>query len=382
MNGIRVMTKYKKTNSSFNYLYLLGIVGLLMQSSWAETNSYTPEYLKGYIHAIIDELLPEEEVTYGINSKMATITILNKSLSFQEEEKLKERINKTNLFSNVIVTYQNYSPSTATTADATVSRPATAVDELLPNGVIYDAPIADQKWPKFLVGYQKHFRNNYGTDIFKLSFGENLALFRSKSQYWTYEVGIQAGLFGIMDFSSKPSRLINSDYFVGLGFSLMYNDKWQNLFQLSHQSSHLGDEFLISKPAYLNKRINLSYETLKWYTAYKFEMFRPYLGIGYLIDKDPSYLKSLTCEIGLDYISKTKFFWDKTNFVFGIHSFFWQENRFNPTINVSTGLQLDTPVWKGRSIRLLLDYGHGPSQQGQLYVKKENYVGLSISISS
>jgi len=97
-----------------------------------------------------------------------------------------------------------------------------------------------------------------------------------------------------MDIGRSTTRLINSDYFVGAGVSFVYDRRWQNLIQISHQSCHLGDEFLISKPSYLRKRINLSHEAIKWYTAYKFDSFRPYIGFGYLFDRDPSYVKPFT----------------------------------------------------------------------------------------
>lgn len=90
-----------------------------------------------------------------------------------------------------------------------------------------------------------------------------------------------------MDISSNPTRLINSDYFVGLGFSLVKSKKWENIFQVSHLSSHLGDELIVSNPSLTRKRINLNYETVKWITAYKINDFRPYIGAGYIVHRDP-----------------------------------------------------------------------------------------------
>jgi hypothetical protein len=335
---------------------------------------------------VIEEFLPEEEIKYTIKGDQLNLTLIGKELDRQTQERLINRLGASPHFSKVNLTYsadESISESKNRYHSPTVkTSKATTKLETLPSGVIYDSPIADPKWPKFSVGYQKHFRNTYGKDIFKLSFGENLALLRYRTPKLTYELGVQAGLFGLMNFSSSPSKLINSDYFVGLGFSVVYDKSWQNLFQFSHLSSHLGDELLVSDPSYLKKRVNLSYEAIKWYTAYRFNSLRPYLGFGYLIDRDPSDMKPFTLEAGLDYISASKILWDKARYVFGIHTFFWEENKFKPSLNISTGIQLDNPVWKGRYIQVLLDFSHGNSRHGQFYKKKESYVGLSISISS
>jgi hypothetical protein len=254
--------------------------------------------------------------------------------------------------------------------------------EILPSDVIYDPPIADPKWPKFSVGYQKHFKNTYGKRIFDLSFGENVPLIRYKTDGWAYELGLQAGLFGLMDVDSSPTRLINSDYFVGGGLSLVYDRKWQNLFQFSHLSSHLGDEFLISRPDYINKRVNLSYEAFKWFTAYKFNSFRPYVGFGYLVHRDPSALKPFSFEAGIDYISEKSFLFDTTRYVCGIHTHFLSQNNFGPSFNIRTGLQTEDAVWRGRHMQFLIEYSQGKSRHGQFYAKKEHYVGLRVAFSN
>jgi hypothetical protein len=205
---------------------------------------------------------------------------------------------------------------------------------------------------------------------------------RYKTDGWSYGLGLQAGVFGLIDVDSSPSRLINSDYFVGGGLSLVYDKKWQNLFQFSHLSSHLGDEFLISKPAYVNNRVNLSYEAFKWFTAYKFTSLRPYIGFGYLVHRDPSTIKPFTIETGLDYISKKSFLFDTTHYVLGIHAHFWRQNNFKPSFNIRTGIKLEDSVWRGRHMQLLIEYSQGQSRHGQFYKKREQYIGFLVAFSN
>ena len=154
------------------------------------------------------------------------------------------------------------------------------------------------------------------------------------------------------------------------------------MIQFSHLSSHLGDELIVSDPHLTKKRINLSYETLKWLTAYKFNSLRPYFGAGYIVHKDPSSLKPFSFEGGVDYLSEDKFIFRTTRAVAGAHIHSWEENKFRPSLNLRAGLQLENPVWQGRFLQGLIDYSYGKSRHGQFYKQKEHYIGVLITRSS
>lgn len=345
--------------------------------------TYSNDYQMGYVSCIINETLPEEKLNFYIRNRVLYISLAGEDLEPRARERLLHRLQNTNFFADIQIKYNN----TATIYKADLSHPHLVKNhrshptwEVLPPGVIYDAPIADPKWPRFSAGYSKHFRNTYGKTLFNLSFGENFSLIRYKTDGWTYELGVQAGLTGLMDMASSPSRLINSDYFVGAGLSFVYDRRWQNMLQFSHMSSHLGDEFLISRQDYIRRRINLSYEAFKWYSGYKFDSFRPYIGIGYLVDCDPRYLKPFTIEGGLDFISEQKFIYDTTRYVLGLFSHMWSQNNYKPSLSLRTGLQLDNPVWGGRHLQFLIDYSNGRSRHGQFFTKREEYIGIMVCV--
>ena len=368
--------------------YILRRVGISLTVICALLNNgyaFSQDYRIGYVACIINDSVPEEKLDFYIKNEKLYINLFERDLDHSTKEKLLQRLKKTNFFKTInIIVVETQTPSTTVkdAANSVKSQASQSSHELLPAGVIYDSPIADPKWPKFSAGLQKHFKNVYGKNVFNLSFGENLSLIRYKTDGWAYEVGLQAGLFGLMDVGSSPTRLINSDYFVGGGLSMVYDRKWQNLFQFSHLSSHLGDEFLISRPDYVNKRVNLSYEAFKWFTAYKFHSLRPYVGFGYLVHRDPSTLKPFTLEGGVDYISPTSFLFDTTRFVCGIHTHFWSANNFKPSFNIRTGLQLEDPVWRGRCLQFLIEYSQGKSRHGQFYAKKEHSIGFMVTVSN
>ena len=68
---------------------------------------------------------------------------------------------KTKLFKGVDITVADAQLPYAQTGVACSlnSHTSQPSHEILPSDVIYDPPIADPKWPKFSVGYQKHFKN-------------------------------------------------------------------------------------------------------------------------------------------------------------------------------------------------------------------------------
>jgi len=350
---------------------------------FGECYAYSKAHYLGYVQAITDEVLPERKI---INTKLRKrsleLVIDGQPLDLETEQILLARLKKTQFFDEVKIVFPQKSEGQKKAEVSEESSSPRTVYEALPSGTIYHAPIADPKWPRFSAGYQIPFKNTFGNKIFNLSFGENLALMRARNHDYTYEIGIQAGLTGLMDVSSEPTRLINSDYFVGLGLSTVHAQHWQNLLQISHLSSHIGDELLIANPSLTQKRINLSYETLKWFTAYAFKSIRPYLTFAYMINRDPSYIKPLSFEIGCDYISQDKFLFDTTRYVFGIHGRFWQQNHYKPTLTIRTGLQLENPIWRERFLQFLIDYGNGPSNHGQFFTKKEHYIGIMVALAN
>jgi hypothetical protein len=257
--------------------------------------------------------------------------------------------------------------------------------EFLPAVNLFDAPIADPRWPKFTMGLSHDFKGNLGKRLWNFSFGENIGLAKIKHGDDPYEFGIQAATFGVMDIHSKPTRLINTDYFIGFGLSHS-NDNLEQLLQLSHVSSHVGDEFLLSPEGKNFKRINLSYETLKLFLRYKNAEMRPrispYVSLGYILHVDPGHVKRAVFSAGVDYFSGRFIFSDATRLIAGVNYNSWQENKFRGTATVRAGLQYERTKFCNRYMQLLLQYRQGKSEHGQFYKKNIKSIGILIAYSS
>lgn len=254
--------------------------------------------------------------------------------------------------------------------------------ELLPPKNLYDAPIADPRWPKFLIGVSHDFNGNLGKTLWTFNFGEDIGLLKFGSPKYPYEFGLQAGAFGIMDISSKPTRLINTDYFVALYISHVHNN-FQHLWEINHQSSHVGDEYLLSQDGKNLTRINLSYEMIKYSIRYKSSPnFSPYAYVGYIVTADPNYIKRLDFAAGIDLYSKKIIFKDSTRVIAGAFINSWQENNYRPTVVIRAGLQYERIKYCNRFLQLLIEYTGGKSQQGQFYNTNIQQLGVLIAFSS
>jgi hypothetical protein len=261
----------------------------------------------GYAQCVVDDVFDGDKVELTIESGSLFIRVYGPPLPLEQTQSAIERIKKNKKIQKVVIQYKEQNlTSSKEQGPAQGGAPKTSIQintepksEFLPRTPMYPTPIADPRWPKFKVGYQFHKNSKFGKNIFSLAFGENVPLYQYMTNAFAVEAGVQAGLFGLMDISHNPTTLINSDYFVGFGITLEHWRKWHNLLQFSHTSSHIGDELLIKNKTLIKKRINLSYEQLRWLSGYKIMDYRPFAGVGYLVHKDPSNLKSFSFEYGV-----------------------------------------------------------------------------------
>ena len=245
----------------------------------------------------------------------------------------------------------------------------------LPTGLIFDPLLADPRWPHFGASMQRYIDDPDFQYIASVSFGETIPLYRGAIEsfggYW--EVGIQAGVFAIFDMNAASHDLVNADYFAA--FTGAYaQGPFEMLARLYHQSSHLGDEFLLRTRT---NRINLSYEAVDLKLSYHlFErQLRLYAGGGYLFDQDPSNLKPWSAQAGLEWKHRLGFLPHVTTVV-ATDVQMHEENSWRANYSVRAGLQFDRARILGRRLLVMLEYFSGNSPNGQFYKNKIDYIGL------
>ncbi|MGH7798700.1 MAG: DUF1207 domain-containing protein [Candidatus Binatia bacterium] len=244
----------------------------------------------------------------------------------------------------------------------------------LPGGNLFEPLVADPRWPRFSMGYR--YFTDEATNVASATFGETIALYRDRGPSGALgEIGFQAGVFSIFDLSAPSSDLVNTDFFAALQGTYRMNDL-STMFRIFHQSSHLGDEFLLRNRI---DRVNLSFEGVDLKLSYRFfDWLRLYGGGAYMFDLDPPGIKPWATQAGIELQTPWRFWGHSTRFVTALDLQNRQENRWSTEISVRGGLQFERPRNFMRKISLLFEYYKGHSPNGQFFNEKIEYFGPGL----
>ncbi len=257
------------------------------------------------------------------------------------------------------------------------ARPATTLEyqiHWLPGSILFKPLIADPRWPHFSAAYQYYISNRQFADVAAVSFGETLTIYRNRFQDVLWELGIQAGVFAFFNLDAASKDLINADYLAAAVAGFRWKDV-SALARIYHQSSHLGDEFLLANSSV--QRINLTYEGADLRLSYEFwPGLRIYGGGGGIFDQEPSDLKRWYAEGGIEFRSP----WPagaRIRPVFGVDVQTRQQNDWSPDLSARAGVEFLGALYD-RNVQLLLEYFSGHSPNGQFYKDKIDYIGLGV----
>jgi hypothetical protein len=247
---------------------------------------------------------------------------------------------------------------------------------LLPGGQLFRPLIADPRWPHFAAAYQYYVNEGEITHVGAVSFGETFTLYRERLGRGWWETGVQAGVFAVFDLAADSKDLINADYLVGVVLGYRH-ERFSALARLFHQSSHIGDEFLLANR--VRNRVNLSYESLDLRLSYELldDALRLYGGGGYLFDQEPSSLDPWSLQWGVELRSPWPGPDSAWRPIAAVDMQNRQENHWHVDVSARAGVQFEG-VLAGRSLQLLVEYFRGHSPNGQFYKEKLDYLGLGV----
>jgi Protein of unknown function (DUF1207) len=245
---------------------------------------------------------------------------------------------------------------------------------LLPSGHLFKPLLADPRWPHFAASYQYYIDDRQLGSVAAVSFGETLTLFREKAGRGWWETGLQAGVFAVFDIEAPSMDLVNADYMIAAFLGYRY-DRFSAIGRLFHQSSHLGDEFLLRNR--VKDRVNLSYEAVDLRASYVFfdDVLRLYGGGGVLFDQEPSDLKPGFVQWGVEFRSPWRT--DAFRPIAAADIQNRQENNWHTDFRAVGGIEFEGWL-ASRSLQIMLEYFRGHSPNGQFYREKVNYIGLGV----
>ncbi|MBA3754060.1 MAG: DUF1207 domain-containing protein [Nitrospira sp.] len=247
--------------------------------------------------------------------------------------------------------------------------------KFLPRGLLVDPFHADLRQPHFGAEYR---RFSSGQE-FASAFGESFAFYRNAGPFHgQWELGMQAGVFSVFDIDRSSIDLINADYNVGLLASYRA-DKFSGFIRIRHQSSHLGDEFLLTNPQVT--RINLSFEEVDLKVSYDLTTWlRIYGGVGTLIRADPSSLGRHTTQGGAEFKSPWTLWGGKVRPI--AYADFQANARTNWRVgqSIMAGLQFENATIGDRKLQVLAEYYSGPNPNGQLLTQTAEWIGMGVHL--
>lgn len=257
----------------------------------------------------------------------------------------------------------------------------------LPRGGVFCSLIADPKELGSFVSYQHSTRSDFARDLGSVGIGDRFPLVRwgGPGPDDGFQISLQGSIFAQFDLRTPSTDLLNADYLIGLpltfrrgGFSMRA--------RVYHQSSHLGDEFLLrtKRP----ERKNLSFQSADLILSQDVGPLRLYGGGEYLFGRDPKSLEKWLAHGGAE-LRQTGHYLElgrlgSVGFVLATDVKVTKEQDWEPSVSVRGGLEVGRPKdvgAPGRRWRLLGEYYRGPSPYGQFFLDRVSYYGVGMHFS-
>jgi hypothetical protein len=243
--------------------------------------------------------------------------------------------------------------------------------------------IADPKEPRSFASFLRGTfpslddPSGKGTPIGSVGLGDSFGLVRrgGPAAGEGVQLDVIGAIFAQFSVAAASNDLINADYIIGLpltfrrsGFSVRA--------RIYHQSSHLGDEYLLSTEDI--ERENLSFEAAELLLSQEFRALRVYGGMERIFRREPETLPSRLFHGGVEFRTGRA---RTLQMVAGVDIKTTEFHDWSPAVSVRGGVEFGRPGpggHPGRLITLLLELYDGPSPYGQFFRDDISYVGIGL----
>jgi len=246
----------------------------------------------------------------------------------------------------------------------------------LPTGDLFKPLLADPKEPRFYLSYRMFDYQSNRYHVAVGGYGEFFGLYRSVDTTggYSWQADFGGGIHGQFDLGTPSLDLVNTDYTIG--FPLHFR-KGAESYRIAfyHQSSHLGDEFLLHNN--ITERVELSFEAIEMIGSYEWKNWRTYYGGEYIVHQGPTALKPVILQAGVEYYDTEKSL-GRGRFISGLDLKVDQDHKWSTNASLKFGLQFDGDEMNGHMIRVLAEGYKGFMPYGQFYDLRTTYVGIGV----
>lgn len=267
----------------------------------------------------------------------------------------------------------------AAPASAVLAQQIPDEPQVLPRTRLFDPLLADPRWAHFSASVQDYGGNNGLNTVGAVSVGDEVPLYQSPGLGGAWGVGVQAAVFALFDLDAESKDLINADYWVGIPLSWR-SGPYSAILRLYHQSSHLGDEYLLRSANNRRTRVNLSYEVVDFKLSRDFygRAVRLYGGGGTLFDQEPSDLKTGLLQAGVELRSPWSFANEMLRPVAAADFQSAEESGWRVDVSARAGLELASSVDRDYVVQLMAEYYRGRNPNGQFFERDVEFYGIGL----
>jgi len=217
------------------------------------------EFLTGYVASILERDLHWEKDSYRLNvaGGVATITLLTDDPA--RREAAEKQLRSIDGLQDVVIVVLPATGGKPGTASSFLG--VTGAGEAFPVGDLFRPLLADPKQPRFFISVNDFHSSVVQYTLASVGIGETFGLYRflGRREGDGLQLSVEGAIFAQFNLDTSSADLINADYITGLPAAYRYGDTSLR-FRIYHQSSHLGDELLLS--ANPPQRVNLSFEAV------------------------------------------------------------------------------------------------------------------------
>jgi hypothetical protein len=257
----------------------------------------------------------------------------------------------------------------------------------LPEGDVFCPLIAD---PKAGTSYVSYLRGTslspLGTDLASVGVADRFGLVRwgGPSPGEGFQLGVDGGVFAQFDLNQESYDLINADYTVAARATFRRGGSSGRL-RLYHQSSHLGDEFLLRSRI---PRENFSFQSAEALFSADSGPLRFYLGGEIVFRGIPNAIETQIAHGGLELRQRTSAL--RLGSVAGVRMIAAidaksiEDLSWKVAWSARAGFEVNRAKESAHAVRswsVLAHYYDGPSPYGQFFREQVTYYGVGLHFS-
>jgi hypothetical protein len=256
----------------------------------------------------------------------------------------------------------------------------------LPRGEVFCPLIADPKAIRSFFSYQRGDAADFAGDIAAVGIGDEFGFFRVAGERPGdgVQMGLTGAVFAQFDLSTSSLDLLNADYLIALPLTFRRSG-FSTRLRVYHQSSHLGDEFLLRPEP--PERENLSFESADLVLSQDIGAFRGYAGGEYFFRREPNSLPKKLLHGGVELRPRASVGFGtiaRARLIAAADVKAVSDSSWRVGVNLRAGFEVGRPrepELPGRRWSLLFEYYEGPSPYGQFHRSDIRLTGLGIHFS-